>query len=87
MRTYLANLHKQSHSHKKRFSLLAASGFTLLILLIWILVNFGENKTTAEATEANPVSSLIGGAGATLKVIWGNFGELKQGLETVNKVQ
>lgn len=87
MRTYLANLHKQSHDHKKRFAFLVSAGLTLLIFGIWVLVNFGVNdKNIAEAEkgiEANPLSSLIGGVGATFKVIWSDFGDIKQGLEVV----
>ena len=90
MRQYLATLHTQPPHHKKRFALLTSAGFTLVIFLIWALVNFGGttpevvNGQARSNKEVSPLSSLLGGVMASVRSLSSNFDELKQGLEVVN---
>jgi hypothetical protein len=89
MRQYLATLHKRPAHHKKRFALVTAGSFTLLIFAIWALATFGNEKsTTASANqaleEANPFGSLWRGMGAGWNSIVGSTDELKEGLEVAN---
>ena len=88
MRQYIATLHQRSDRHKKRFALVTAGSFTLLIFAIWALATFGEPvETTASANraveEANPFGSLIKGIGTGFGAIFNAAGEAKEGLETV----
>ena len=89
MRQYLATLHKRPVHHKKRFALVTAGSFTLLIFAIWALATFGrEAPTTASANqaieEANPFGSLWRGIGAGWESLINSTDELKAGLEAVN---
>lgn len=89
MRTYLSTLHERPHAHKKRFALVTAGSFTLLIFAIWALATFGTPEpTTASANraveESSPISALIRGMGTGFKAFIGTTNEMKESLEVVN---
>ncbi len=60
MRTYLATLHQRSERHKRHFSLGVASGVTLLIFGVWVLVNFGPANTPEPVTAENNKTEELG---------------------------
>ena len=89
MRTYLATLHKRSDKHKKRFALVTAGSFTLLIFAIWALATFGEKEvTTASANqaveEANPFGPLLRGFQAGFEMIKGTPEDFENQIEVIN---
>lgn len=89
MRQYLSTLHERPHSHKKRFALVTAGSFTLLIFAIWALATFGAPDPTpananAAIEEVSPLGSLMRGVGVGFKAMMGTTNELKEGLEVVN---
>lgn len=88
MRHYLSTLHQRSHTHRKRFALVTAGSFTLLIFAIWALATFGNpSETSANAgrktAAENPFVSLIGGVGAGFNALFSGIEDSKEGLETV----
>lgn len=91
MRTYLSTLHKRSDKHKKRFALVTAGSFTLLIFAIWALATFGERESTATTAsanqavaEANPFGPLLRGFQAGFEMIKGAPNNFTNELEVVN---
>lgn len=92
MRKYLATLHKRPEHHKKRFALLVSGVFTLFIFSIWTLVTFGEGGVLARekgekeeaSAEVGPFESFKNNVATSVEGIFGNFGKLKDGLETVD---
>ena len=87
MRKYLATIHEKPEHHKKRFALMVSGGFTLIIFAIWSLVNIGPSDRVVanDQNEISPFESLKASIGAAIQVLRSDVGDLKQGLETVNK--
>lgn len=93
MRKYLSTLHERPHAHKKRFALVTAGSFTLLVFAIWALATFGSAPVATSGTEASanravlessPIGSLMRGIGAGFKAFIGTTNEMKESLEVVN---
>lgn len=89
MRTYLSTLHERPHTHKKRFALVTAGSFTLLIFAIWALATFGAQEPTPASAnraveESSPIGALIRGMGTGFKAFVSGTSEVKESLEVVN---
>lgn len=95
MKKYLATLHQRSESHRKNFALAVSGGFSLFILAIWLLVNYGgvpqsgnlSNQDTTpvlgRVEEVSPLKSLglsLSASVGSVKEIWNHFKNETTGL-------
>jgi hypothetical protein len=91
IKNYLATLHTKPDHHKKRFSLLVAGSFTLLIFTVWATVNFGTGSVIAEAPieervaqAESPFENFRASAADSWRLVTGQLDKAKEGLESVN---
>jgi len=96
MRKYLAELHKKPDHHKKQFALLASGTITLFIFGVWSLATFGVNSngvvadnnisnvSTVSESEMGPLQSFGSSVASSWEAIKNSFGQLQDGLKTIN---
>jgi len=92
MRKYLSTLHQKPEHHQKRFALVVAGCFTLLIFAAWVDLRFGAKTIDAAPVAANestisaesPLESLKASASEAWSLLSGQVGKAEQGLKSVD---
>lgn len=87
MRRYLAELHKKSDHHKRRFALLASGTITLFIFGVWSLATFGvDTRPIAESKsqEIGPFQLFARNMANSFEALKGTFGAIKSSFKGVD---